>query len=72
MSKRLSDLIKDKKSKGEKLLSIFVTAGYPEIDSTKETILALDQAGVDFIELGIPFSDPQCGRPRALGEIGTT
>lgn len=63
MSKRLSNLIKDKTNKGEKLLSIFVTAGYPESDSTKEIILALDQAGVDFIELGIPFSDPIADGP---------
>jgi len=63
MSKRLSNLIKDKTSKGEKLLSIFVTAGFPEIDSTKEIILALDEAGVDFIELGIPFSDPIADGP---------
>lgn len=63
MSKRLNDLIKDKTDKGEKLLSIFITAGFPEIDSTKEIILALDEAGVDFIELGIPFSDPIADGP---------
>jgi tryptophan synthase alpha chain len=48
----------NKSSRGEKLLSIFVTAGYPEIDSTKEIIFTLNEAGVDFIELGVPFSDP--------------
>jgi tryptophan synthase alpha chain len=58
MSRRLNDLIYDKSSRGEKNLSIFITAGYPEIDSTKEIIVALDECGVDFIELGIPFSDP--------------
>jgi tryptophan synthase alpha chain len=63
MSKRLNDLIKDKAGKDEKLLSIFITAGFPEIDSTKEIILALDEAGVDFIELGIPFSDPIADGP---------
>jgi len=63
MSKRLNDIIKSKAGSGEKLLSIFVTAGFPEIDSTKEIILALDEAGVDFIELGIPFSDPIADGP---------
>ena len=63
MSKRLNDLINDKSGKGEKLLSIFVTAGFPEIESTKETILTLDEAGVDFIELGVPFSDPIADGP---------
>ena len=63
MSKRLNDLIHDKSARGEKDLSIFITAGYPEIDSTKEIIFTLDEAGVDFIELGIPFSDPIADGP---------
>jgi tryptophan synthase alpha chain len=47
----------------EKLLSIFVTAGFPELDSTEDIILTLDKVGVDFIELGIPFSDPIADGP---------
>ena len=41
-----------------KALGIFVTAGYPTLDSTPEILECLDDAGVDFIELGMPFSDP--------------
>jgi tryptophan synthase alpha chain len=63
MSKRLNDLLKEKTGIAEKLLSIFITAGFPEIDSTKDIILTLDEAGVDFIELGIPFSDPIADGP---------
>jgi len=63
MSKRLNELIQDKISHNQKLLSIFITAGFPEIDSTKDIILALDEAGVDFIELGLPFSDPIADGP---------
>ena len=63
MSRRLNDHIRNKSGKGEKLLSIFVTAGYPEIDSTEEIIFALNESGVDFIELGIPFSDPIADGP---------
>lgn len=63
MSKRLNDLIKGKSDKGDKLLSIFVTAGFPDIVDTTDIILSLDQAGVDFIELGIPFSDPIADGP---------
>ena len=63
MSKRLNDLIKIKTEKSDKLLSIFITAGFPEIDDTTDIILTLDQAGVDFIELGIPFSDPIADGP---------
>lgn len=36
----------------------FLTAGDPTIDKTVEFILAMDEAGCDLIEIGIPFSDP--------------
>lgn len=36
----------------------FVTAGDPDLDVTKEIILAMVKAGADLIEIGIPFSDP--------------
>ncbi|MFV0440631.1 MAG: tryptophan synthase subunit alpha [Lachnospirales bacterium] len=41
-----------------KLLSIYFTAGYPNLDDTVPIIESLDKAGVDFIEIGMPFSDP--------------
>jgi len=44
--------------KNKKQLSIFITAGYPKLNSTGEKILELQEKGVDFIEVGIPFSDP--------------
>ncbi len=40
------------------LLNIYLTAGYPHLDSTGELLLALSEAGVDFIVLGMPYSDP--------------
>lgn len=49
--------------KDKKQVSIFVTAGYPEIDSLKGQLLQLQQQGVDFIEVGIPFSDPMADGP---------
>ena len=36
----------------------FLTAGDPTIDKTVEYILAMEEAGCDLIEIGIPFSDP--------------
>jgi tryptophan synthase alpha chain len=39
-------------------LSMFVTTGYPQLDDTPVIVEALVEAGTDFIELGIPFSDP--------------
>ena len=45
-------------NKGKKLLNIYVTAGYPEVDDTLEILYALHQQDVDMVELGMPFSDP--------------
>ena len=40
------------------LLNIYCTAGYPHLDSTMVLLRTLSDAGVDFIELGMPYSDP--------------
>lgn len=57
----------------------FITAGDPDLDTTKELILAMDQNGADLIEIGIPFSDPVAEGPviqeadlRALAGGATT
>ena len=63
MSQRLNNLIAEKNAAGEKLLSIYVTAGFPEKDATTDIILTLAESGVDFIELGMPFSDPIADGP---------
>lgn len=56
----------------------FITAGDPDLESTKEFILTMEKAGADLIEIGIPFSDPIAEGPviqeadiRAL-QSGTT
>ena len=36
----------------------FVTAGDPDLETTKELLLVLQESGADLIEIGIPFSDP--------------
>lgn len=41
----------------------FITAGDPCLDVTKEAILAMQRAGADLIEIGIPFSDPVAEGP---------
>jgi tryptophan synthase alpha chain len=51
----------DKKSRD--LLSIFLTAGYPDHERCEEALLALQIAGVDLIELGMPYSDPLADGP---------
>jgi tryptophan synthase alpha chain len=45
------------------VLSIFTTAGYPELDNTVDALVALQENGVDMIELGMPFSDPLADGP---------
>ncbi|WP_140937475.1 tryptophan synthase subunit alpha [Sphingobacterium lumbrici] len=45
------------------LLSIYFTAGYPTLDSTIEIAKALEQSGVDFLEIGFPYSDPVADGP---------
>ena len=49
------------KSKG--LLSLYFCAGHPTLESTCDIIKALEQKGIDFIEVGIPFSDPMADGP---------
>lgn len=43
---------------GEKALIPFITAGDPNLDTTVDIVLAMEEAGADIIELGIPYSDP--------------
>ena len=52
---RIDKLFK-KKKKG--IVSVYFTAGYPNLTSTTEIIKTLSDEGVDMIEIGIPFSDP--------------
>ncbi len=44
--------------KQQNILNVFFTAGYPNIDDTSTIIRELAAAGVDMIEIGMPFSDP--------------
>lgn len=46
-----------------KLLSLYFCAGTPTLDSTTDVILAMQRHGIDFVEVGIPFSDPLADGP---------
>jgi tryptophan synthase alpha chain len=47
----------------KKLLSIYFTAGFPQLEDTVPILEQLQEAGVDMIELGLPFSDPLADGP---------
>lgn len=46
-----------------KLLSIYFCAGHPSLDTTVATLQALQDGGVDMVEIGVPFSDPMADGP---------
>lgn len=50
-------------AKNKKLISIYFTAGFPDLDDTVPIIKALEKSGVDMIEIGMPFSDPLADGP---------
>jgi tryptophan synthase alpha chain len=51
------------KKADDKIMSLFITAGYPDLESTAELILGFEKNGADLIELGMPFSDPLADGP---------
>ena len=58
MNRITTSLAQDKK-----LLSIYFTAGFPNLEDTVSVLEQLQEAGVDMIELGLPFSDPLADGP---------
>src|SRR5712671_435582 len=66
------------KRDGQKGFVVYIGAGDPDLEATRQLALSFDQAGVDVLELGVPFSDPladglvnQLAAQRGL-ESGTT
>lgn len=45
------------------ILSIYFTAGYPNLEDTTTIVKALEESGADMIEIGLPFSDPLADGP---------
>lgn len=58
MSTRIDRRFADLRARGQKGFVAYVTAGDPSLRDTEHIVLALEDAGVDIVELGIPFSDP--------------
>jgi tryptophan synthase alpha chain len=72
---RIDLLFKRLKGEGKKALIPFITAGDPDLATTKGLVFTLEECGAHIIELGVPFSDPLADGPviqaaslRALGQ----
>ena len=63
LTTRIADRFRDLRAKNAKGLIVYLTAGDPNLDATGDLLLALERAGVDVIELGVPFSDPLADGP---------
>lgn len=60
---RISEKFIALREKKEKALIVYLTAGDPSLTLTRELILALEKAGADILEIGVPFSDPTADGP---------
>jgi len=60
---RISNTFQKVRGRDEKILSVFVTAGYPHLESAPELVWQLEESGADLIEIGMPFSDPIADGP---------
>src|SRR5688572_31823995 len=79
MLNRIDQKFADLRAAGQKALIAYISAGDPNLDATRELALAFEKAGVDILELGVPFSDPladgvvnQLAASRALASGTTT
>lgn len=55
--------ISQKLQEDKKILSIYFSAGYPNLNDTVQIIQDLEKSGIDMIEIGLPFSDPLADGP---------
>jgi tryptophan synthase alpha chain len=58
MPNRIDQKFADLRSSGRKALVAYISAGDPNLEATLKLAVALEGAGVDILELGVPFSDP--------------
>lgn len=63
MDNRITRKFAQLKANNKKALITYVTAGDPNLKATADLVLAMEQAGADIIELGIPYSDPLADGP---------
>src|SRR3954466_198807 len=63
MSNRLADTFERLRAERQPGLVTYTTAGDPDLPRSAEILKALDRAGADVLEIGVPFSDPLADGP---------
>jgi len=63
LKSKIAKYIEEKNTNGEKILSVFLTSGFPQKDNFLELALDVLDAGADMLEIGFPFSDPIADGP---------
>jgi len=63
MTRRIETAFAKAKSENRGVLGVFITAGDPDLETSEKIMNSLADSGVDFIELGMPFSDPMADGP---------
>lgn len=63
MGNRITQEFTQLRCQGRKAFIAYITAGDPDLEATEKLVYALEEAGVDIIELGVPFSDPMADGP---------
>lgn len=58
VANRIEERFRRLRAEGRKGLVVYIGAGDPDLEATRRLALAFDEAGVDVVELGVPFSDP--------------
>ncbi len=61
--KGITERLRELTQRGRCAVIPYITAGYPDWDTTKALLQRLPEAGADIVELGIPFSDPMADGP---------
>jgi tryptophan synthase alpha chain len=63
MSNRVIEKFEALKAAGQKGFIAYITAGDPDLETTRKLVLEFERIGVDLVELGVPFSDPLADGP---------
>lgn len=63
MNSRITEKFNVLEAKGEKALIAYITGGDPDLNTTYNLVLGMEKAGVDIVEIGIPYSDPLADGP---------